>query len=341
VNNLIYDSNLDQKQKDLFVTLIASTNNLVEAVNRIVNVSTPDLLKLKERLVSFNLAHALFSIRKLFSERPNLVFEIQVSQNIQNNLIGDPVLIKQILLNLMQNLLFPVPSNLTQSVIVKVIPEQETKAEMDISFNISTFYTDHEPGSKRTVIPFLASADFTNTIRLIEFAGGSLNIRSEEDITEYNYILNFQKDLNRKIETIAEKVPVKETKPVDIKDAIVLLVEDNIINQKIVMLSLKSMVKNIEVANNGKEALDKFGTSKYDIILMDVQMPVMNGIIAAKKIREIESSTNTQTPIIAITANALAGHRESCLAVGMNDYISKPFEVEILIQKMKNLLEKK
>ena len=118
----------------------------------------------------------------------------------------------------------------------------------------------------------------------------------------------------------------------------ILLVEDNAINQKIIILSLKNHVKNIDIANNGKDALDKFGTSKYHLILMDIQMPVMDGILATKKIREIEASTNQHTPIIAITANALAGDKENCLAAGMNDYISKPFQPEVLINKMKNLL---
>ena len=123
------------------------------------------------------------------------------------------------------------------------------------------------------------------------------------------------------------------------KNANILLVEDNAINQKIIILSLKNMVKNIDIANNGKDALDKFGTSKYDLILMDIQMPVINGIVATKKIRELEATSNTQTPIIAITANALSGDKETCLAAGMNDYISKPFQVEVLVNKMKALLE--
>jgi CheY-like chemotaxis protein len=72
---------------------------------------------------------------------------------------------------------------------------------------------------------------------------------------------------------------------------------------------------------------------------MDIQMPVINGIAATKKIRELESTSNTQTPIIAITANALSGDKETCLAAGMNDYISKPFQVDVLVNKMKILLE--
>jgi CheY-like chemotaxis protein len=126
---------------------------------------------------------------------------------------------------------------------------------------------------------------------------------------------------------------------VELNNANILLVEDNAINQKIIILSLKNHVKNIDIANNGKDALDKFGITKYDLILMDIQMPVINGIAATKKIRELEATTNTQTPIIAITANALSGDKEACLAAGMNDYISKPFQVEVLVNKMKMLLE--
>jgi CheY-like chemotaxis protein len=126
---------------------------------------------------------------------------------------------------------------------------------------------------------------------------------------------------------------------IDLSNANILLVEDNAINQKIIILSLKNQVRHIDVANNGKDALDKFGTTKYDLILMDIQMPVINGIVATKKIRELEATSNTQTPIIAITANALSGDKEACLAAGMNDYISKPFQVDVLVNKMKMLLE--
>lgn len=123
-----------------------------------------------------------------------------------------------------------------------------------------------------------------------------------------------------------------------LKDAKVLLAEDNIINQKIVLLSLQKVVRQIDVATNGKEALELFGLKQYDLILMDIMMPVMDGITATKKIREIEATTERHIPIIAVTANALAGDRENCLAAGVDDYIAKPFTAELMINKMKNLL---
>ena len=110
------------------------------------------------------------------------------------------------------------------------------------------------------------------------------------------------------------------------------------INQKIVLLSLSKQVSQIDVANNGKVALEMFGIKRYDLILMDIMMPVMDGIVATKKIREIESTGESHIPIIAITANALAGDRENCLAAGVDDYIAKPFAADVLIKMMKNLL---
>jgi len=120
----------------------------------------------------------------------------------------------------------------------------------------------------------------------------------------------------------------------------ILLVEDNIINQKIIILSLKNIVKKIDVANNGEEALNLFKKEKYDLILMDLQMPIMDGFIATKKIREIENNSSNHTPIIAVTANALLGDRDKCIDAGMDEYISKPFKIDVLIDKMSKLILK-
>lgn len=344
VNNLVYNSGLNNIQKDLFDTLKASTNNLIEAVNKIVDISPPDLEWIKNSNISFNLHHTLTIIKDIYSERKDLFFSIELSPNIQNFLIGDPIKIKQIFLNLIQNILLSVPGSMIQHIELSVYPDKETKTDIQISFNTETCLKNTRgeivDEADNSSFPELTSANLTITKKLIELSGGNLSISHKGFLTVYSFILSFLKDPQRRITEETEKISLQGTKPIKLKDATVLLVEDNQINQKILILSLRNMVKTIDVANNGKEALDKFGISRYDIILMDVQMPVMDGIIAAKKIREIESSTSTQTPIIAITASALSGDRENCLAVGMNDYISKPYQIDILFQKMKALVEK-
>jgi CheY-like chemotaxis protein len=184
--------------------------------------------------------------------------------------------------------------------------------------------------------------DFTIAKKIIEYYGGELKITgtSEQTLLQFGFKLKKGTTGTQKSEFDKDTAHLMQAKDkVELQNANILLVEDNAINQKIIILSLKNHVRNIDIANNGKDALDKFGTTKYNLILMDIQMPVINGIAATKKIRELESTSNTQTPIIAITANALSGDKEACLAAGMNDYISKPFQVEVLVNKMKVLLE--
>ena len=112
----------------------------------------------------------------------------------------------------------------------------------------------------------------------------------------------------------------------------ILLVEDNLLNQRIVLFSLKKYNHVITVANNGLEAVEKFSESKYDVILMDIMMPVMDGLEATVKIREVEeiSKPDKRTPIIALTANTMDNDRSKCISYGMDEFMAKPFDVEKL-----------
>jgi CheY-like chemotaxis protein len=114
----------------------------------------------------------------------------------------------------------------------------------------------------------------------------------------------------------------------------ILLVEDNVTNQKVVRLMLKKLgYQQLEVANNGEEAVNMTAAKTYDIVFMDMQMPVMDGLEATKAIRQREEKLNqNRLTIIAMTAHAMGGDRESCIAVGMDDYISKPIKRNILAQ---------
>ena len=112
----------------------------------------------------------------------------------------------------------------------------------------------------------------------------------------------------------------------------ILLVEDNILNQRVVTFSLKKYKHEVVIANNGVEAIEKFRESKFDVILMDIMMPVMDGIEATVKIREIERLDHIEwrTPIIALTANTMDNDRDKCISYGMDDFMAKPFDIELL-----------
>ncbi len=361
ISNLVNRSKLDAKHRDLFDTIIASTNNLVNIVNNIVKVSNIKLVDEVVSKVKFDLYETINNTLILFRDqyRNRLNLSLTFSKKIKNQLIGDPVRIKQLFMNIIENVI-KISSQKKISIEIDVVLKKEISKKVEILFKIKlpflllekdefgNYYvqSDKKLVDGRTQQIINKDLDFSISRKLISLQNGDLDVSSNSEHTIISFMLKFNKDIRREELQKKEEEDIKTEdlrkiqKKVDIKNANILLVEDNAVNQKIILLSLKNTVRNIDLANNGKEALDKFGKSKYDLILMDIQMPVMNGILATKKIRELELSTNTHTPVIAITANALSGDKEACLASGMNDYISKPFQVEVLIQKMRFLLEK-
>lgn len=119
----------------------------------------------------------------------------------------------------------------------------------------------------------------------------------------------------------------------------ILLVEDNILNQRITTFSLKKFNHEVDIANNGLEAVNKYREKDYDVILMDIMMPVMDGLEATFQIRKYEKEINSSrhTPVIAITANTLDNDRDKCIATGMDEYMAKPFDMNRLNEIFKEL----
>lgn len=351
IGTLVNQTKFDPEQRDLFETIIASTNNLVDVVNNIVKVSSSDIDNKLVTSVTFNLHSTVENTLKLFRSQHSEGLEIEFTNTIKDDFIGDPVRIKQLLLTLIENVLKTniLNEKLNLKIEVELIKEDDFTSE--ISFKISSanfklikhqqnYYSigltenmsfNSEDFTKR-------QHDFSIAKRIINLHSGSINFGDPKYLYVFNLKLKKTFTKNISESDLSTAIIPQSQLATDLNEANILLVEDNSINQKIVLLSLKGKVRNIDLASNGKEALDKFGTTRYDLILMDIQMPVMNGIVATKKIRELESSTNLHTPIIAITANALSGDKEACIAAGMNDYISKPFQVEVLLRKMDKLL---
>jgi CheY-like chemotaxis protein/signal transduction histidine kinase len=355
ISTLVDRTKLPADQQDLFDTIIASTNNLVNVVNNIVQISAIDLDESEKIEISFNIESTIDNTLTLFKNQHKETLEINSTIAVPKvHFLGNPVRIKQLILNLIENLVkIKTEGKLVLAFDVNLHPESVETSKLDIVITCPPIKVskDDKQNYFLATEEILQSAadvqknylDFGITRKIVEHYSGSFNLKSGRDKTTIHLSLILKNDTKSiarakepEVDSVHDIIQAPKLQKVD--DANILLVEDNAINQKIVILSLKNKVKSIEVASNGKEALDKFGTTKYDIILMDIQMPVMNGIIATKKIRELEASTNTHTPIIAITANALSGDKEACLAAGMNDYVSKPFQVEVLLQKMQNLI---
>jgi CheY-like chemotaxis protein len=349
ISTLVNQAKFDTEQKELFDTIIASTNTLAGVVNNIVKISSIEVDEDLKTHIDFDLKSTIEFTFKHFEGLRKSNSEISLKTSITDQFLGDPVRIKQLFLTIIENFIKPQYKENKQELEIEVDYEHTDSKTPIISFRfISPKYKIVKHNNHHYLINILQEVDLSdpNSEELIyDFSIAQKIIKLHHGYIEIDTpgcLFKFTLTLNKadKSQTGKSKTEIIHAKGVeDLKDANILLVEDNSINQKIVLLSLKGKVNNIDLASNGKEALDKFGTTRYDIILMDIQMPVMNGIVATKKIRELEASTNLHTPIIAITANALSGDKEACLAAGMNDYISKPFQVELLLKKMDNLLK--
>lgn len=335
IADMLMESGLQKKQKELLETFIASTNNMVTTVNELSMQSAGNLSYEPRKAIRFNLLSTIQNTFELYSlkDKANIDFILNKKDFIDQEYLGDPIILKQIFLDLFNTIEDQV-SDRAIKVTINLKKTRESELENIIAFRIQT---------DKSIVLINESAGNNNlTARLISSGNGTFSQEIGTNHTILNIYLPFtnsateprQKTVSPKME---ELIPKEKTHK-ELKDIKILLVEDNLINQKITLLTLSPLVNSIDTASNGKEALDKFGTSNYDLILMDIQMPIMSGLLAAEKIRALESTTNSHVPIIAITANAMIGDKEKCLSAGIDDYISKPFQPAALLEKIKKII---
>jgi len=335
ITDMLMESGLQKKQKELLETFVASANNMVTTVNELTMQSAGNLSLESRKHIRFNLLSTIQNTIELYSlkDKSSIDFILNKKEFSDFECFGDPIILKQIFLDIF-NTIENEESEKSTKVTINVRKEKETGRESFIGLRIQTdnnilLIDEKGPGHS------LAA-------RLIYIGKGTFSQESGSNFSVLNISLPFGHVVPEPKQHIAssriEELIGKDKLPKELKDIKILLVEDNLINQKITLLTLKPLVNSIDTASNGKEALDKFGTSSYDLILMDIQMPVMSGLIAAEKIRALESSTNTHVPIIAITANAMLGDKEKCISAGIDDYISKPFQPSALIEKIRKFI---
>ncbi len=344
INSLVHDERLSSEQQELMETLKASTNLLIKDVNNIVEIASPGIVDYKRSITSFDLSTVLEETIGILKSGGSALedFSISRSDQLKNFIIGDPGLVRSLIVNIFYGVNDYRTDEDPVKLNIRSLKDTPSHVRLEFSFKVSTTkglaLVDHvrslQQGNAR------AGSNLTNAFTLLLESNSTLSAVPDSKGASLSFFQDFTKNPT-KVTTLTDKAPgLPQTgkSRVALKDAKILLVEDNVINQKIVLLSLNKLVNRIDVASNGKQALEMFGSRQYDMILMDIMMPIMDGIMATQKIREIESTSDRHVPIVAVTANALAGDRENCLAAGVDDYIAKPFTTEMLVRKMKNWL---
>jgi CheY-like chemotaxis protein len=264
-------------------------------------------------------------------------------------LIGDAARLRQILLNLVGN---AVKFTEVGEVAVEITPVSETDAQIELHFSVRDTGTGISEEAQKNLFRSFSQADSSTTRKfggtglglaicrkLVELMGGAIGLKSTLGHGSiFWFTLKFGKQRTSALP--AEAVaPARDSgrhqpllPPVVAKDTRIILAEDNTINQVVGLKQLKKLgYVNLHLAGNGMEAIAAWREGKGEIILMDCQMPEMDGYEATRQIRKLEFEGKLpRTRIIAMTANAMQGDREVCLAAGMDDYISKPVNLEEL-----------
>jgi PAS domain S-box-containing protein len=338
---VISKTDLNTKQKEYLDAIKISGNALIVLINDILDLAKVDAGKMTFNHLPFKLSDSVSAMLHLFEteiEEKNLKLIKEYDDSIPDVLIGDPVRLHQIILNLVSNAVkFTTEGKITVNVRMLKQDTEHVTVEFDVSdtgigisdSKLETIFEGFQQASSDTSRIYGGTGLGLAIVKqLVVAQGGNVTVKSEVGKgSTFRFALNFGKT--------EAKVEGETDLGVDIKKAAmgikILVVEDVELNQLLMKTVLEEFGFVPEIAENGKIAIDKLQKSAYDVILMDLQMPEMNGFEATEHIRKNLKST---TPIIALTADVTTVDVEKCRAAGMNDYISKPVDDKLLYRKI-------
>lgn len=336
--NLLLNTELNQEQQEHTNLILSSSEHLMQIINDILDISKIEAGKIELENIDFNIKKTTKEVIRLMessAKAKHLNVKLIYPDTVPSNAIGDQGRIRQILFNLINNAI-----KFSEDCDIEVIFELKKQQNNRLLFQISV--KDQGIGiakdKQKTIFNKFSQADVSTTRKfggtglglpicsdLIKLMDGKIAVESAE-----NEGSNFYFTINLGVSNKTPKTHNKITKDspkkqLTLKNINILLAEDNSINQKLMTHLLKRYGCSVTPANNGKEAVEQVHKHNFDIILMDCQMPEMDGYEATKAIRKWEDKRQRSSSIIiAVTANALKGDEEKCLAAGMDDYMSKP-----------------
>ena len=341
--NAILKTSLNDAQKQFVSAIKTSGAALILLINDILDLAKIDARKMHFEQIQFNLNESISAMLELFEikiREKNLKLVVKYDDKIPQMVMGDSLRLRQIILNLMSN---AVKFTDQGKITLKISMVEEDEHNITIEFELTDTGIGINANKLEVIFNIFEQADQNITTsyggtglglaivkQLVEAQGGNITVKSElHKGAKFSVIMPF-----KKVEVIKDILPEVEEK-MKIEHVKVLVVEDVALNQLLIKIILMDFGFEFEIANNGKIAIEKLKEAEYDIILMDLQMPEMNGFETTVYIREV---MNSQIPIIALTADVTTMDAEKCLAMGMNDYISKPVNEKSLYTKIINSL---
>lgn len=343
---VVLKTELTAKQKEYLTAIKMSGDALIVLINDILDLAKVDAGKMNFEKVPFKLAVSISSMLHLFEtkiQEKNLELVKEYDYNIPEVLVGDPVRLHQIILNLVSNAVkFTEAGRIT--ICVRLVEQDEEKVSIEFAVTdtgigipegkIEKIFENFQQASSSTSRLFGGTGLGLAIVKqLVEPQGGKISVKSKiKEGSTFSFILPFQKT---KAEAELETTLLELDE--EIKNIKVLVVEDIALNQLLMKTLLDDFGFERDIASNGKIAIEKLRNKTYDIILMDLQMPEMNGFEATEYIR---NNMNSRIPIIALTADVTTVDLAKCKAVGMNDYIAKPVDERLLYTKIVGLVKK-
>jgi signal transduction histidine kinase len=341
-------TDLSEKQKEYLQAIKVSGDTLIILINDILDLAKVDAGKMTFVQTPFKMAASLSAMLHLFEtkiQEKNLELVIEYDIKIPEVLLGDHVRLHQIVLNLVSNAVkFTSKGKITVRVQMVIEDDEQATVEFAVADTgigiaknqLENIFENFQQASNSTSRLFGGTGlGLAIAKQLVEGQNGKISVKSKkEEGSTFSFTLSF---LKTKTETdsdsFREETRFAET---EIKNIKILVVEDMALNQLLMKTILDDFKFECDIAANGKIAIEKLQTKSYDIILMDLQMPEMNGFEATEYIR---NKMNSKIPIIALTADVTTTDLEKCKAIGINDYVSKPMDEKILYRKIVDLLK--
>lgn len=355
MTDLALSTSLAGDQREYIETVRASAESLLSLLNDILDFSKIEANRLELESVSFSLGSLIEESARTFSgqaRQKGLALQIRISPGIPERLVGDPNRLRQVLLNLLSNAIKFTNDGFVR---LEVAMDEHLPDEVRLQFKV-TDTGQGIPADKQTIVfEAFRQADGSTTrkfggtglglticSRLISLMNGRIWVKSAiGQGSEFAFVVPLKiatqsadtgLDSRRQIERLANALesPARRLR--------ILLAEDNAVNQRLMLRLLEKQGHEVDVASDGSQALLLANSKRFDLVLMDVQMPEMDGLQVTRAIRDSETTNGGRLPILMLTANAMAGDREKCLSAGADGYLPKPITATQLSRSIDDLM---